>query len=348
MTIAMTVLVRDDADILDAHLGYHLNAGVDVVLATGGGGEATTEILETYAREGVLRRVSREDVHDEAAAREELAHRAVAEAGADWIVASEADEFWLPRGESFGDVLSVIPTRYTVVQALARLFLPRPDDGRPAFERLTIRRSVYMAGEDGIASLEQALRPVVRTDRRQAGRLDDQGDRLVPLRAWYPIEVLRLPFRSLEQAERRLAGVRGEPPASWSGLERDALAAQRRGDLAAWYAERMTDEDAAGRGREDGSLVEDTRLRDALERLSESAPAGGSRRYPLPSEGARLSLAPPDIVDDAAYAGECAAVHEVDYERLERHITDLERRIASLERRLWPRVVGKLSRVVGR
>jgi hypothetical protein len=206
---------------------------------------------------------------------------------------------------------------------------------------------VYGAAEDGVGSLEQALRPLVRVDRGRAGRLDDRGGRHVPLRAWYPIEVLRFPFRSLEQAERRLAAIPAAAPATWSGLELEALAAQRRGDLASWYAERMLDETAAARGCDDGSFVADTRLRDALESVKRRA-ADPHRRFALPAEGARIALRAPDIVDDAAYAGECAAVHEVDYERLERHITDLERRIAMLERRLWPRVVGKLSRVVRR
>jgi hypothetical protein len=59
-------------------------------------------------------------------------------------------------------------------------------------------------------------------------------------------------------------------------------------------------------------------------------------------------LKAPNIVDDAGYAGECAAVGEVDLARLDRHIRELESRIAWLEARFWPRVVRTLARVVRR
>ena len=74
-----------------------------------------------------------------------------------------------------------------------------------------------------------------------------------------------------------------------------------------------------------GGAVEDTRLREAL--------AG------------RPVFRTPDIVDDAAYAVECADVGEVDLPRLEAYVAELEQRIAFLEERFWPRVLRRLSRI---
>src|SRR6266545_616413 len=52
------MVVRDEADLLDAQLAYHLNAGVDFVIVTEHGSqEGTAEILESYAREGYLLRL---------------------------------------------------------------------------------------------------------------------------------------------------------------------------------------------------------------------------------------------------------------------------------------------------
>ena len=49
----MTLVVRDEADILDAQIAYHLNAGVDFVIAIDHRSvDGTTEILESYARAG--------------------------------------------------------------------------------------------------------------------------------------------------------------------------------------------------------------------------------------------------------------------------------------------------------
>ncbi len=55
MKLVMTLLARDEADVVDAHLAFHLNAGVDFVVATDNGSEdGTTEILERYERAGHL------------------------------------------------------------------------------------------------------------------------------------------------------------------------------------------------------------------------------------------------------------------------------------------------------
>ena len=55
MKLVMTLLARDEADIVDAQLSFHLNAGVDFVVATDNlSQDGTTEILESYARDGHL------------------------------------------------------------------------------------------------------------------------------------------------------------------------------------------------------------------------------------------------------------------------------------------------------
>ena len=108
------------------------------------------------------------------------------------------------------------------------------------------------------------------------------------------------------------------------------------GRLAEAYGELVVDDERFRAGLDAGSLAEDLRLRDALRTLTEAPPADG------------LVLRPPDIVDDAAYAVECAAVGEVDLARLDAHLRELEDRIGVLEARFWPRVARTLSRVVRR
>ena len=81
-------------------------------------------------------------------------------------------------------------------------------------------------------------------------------------------------------------------------------------------------------GLAEGRLVVDNRLRDALGRAGRPAA--------------------PSVVDDAAYAAECAAVGEVDLAVLDEHIRALEARITLLEERLWPRVVRRVTRLASR
>jgi hypothetical protein len=147
----------------------------------------------------------------------------------------------------------------------------------------------------------------------------------VPLRAWYPIEVLRFPLRSLAQAERRLTGG-GNPPRS--ALEDAAAALHAEARLAAGWDDIEVNDERLARGLLDGSLVVDERARAVLE-----------KREPAPAPG---------IVADASYAIECAAVGEIDVDVLWARISALERRLAQLERRFWPRVLRRLERAFGR
>ena len=53
MKLVMTLLARDEEDIVASWLDFHLNAGVDFVVATDNrSNDGTTEILERYEREG--------------------------------------------------------------------------------------------------------------------------------------------------------------------------------------------------------------------------------------------------------------------------------------------------------
>ena len=53
MTLVMTLLARDEIDIVDSWLAYHLGAGVDFVVAKDNGStDGTREILERYEADG--------------------------------------------------------------------------------------------------------------------------------------------------------------------------------------------------------------------------------------------------------------------------------------------------------
>jgi hypothetical protein len=314
MKLVMTMVVqgRDPADLVDANLAFHLNAGVDfVVAADPESGEGTSEILELYRDEGYLHRLPSAAPAAESSSTE-MARLAVARYDADWVISSDADQFWWPRGESLKDVLGVIPARYAIVQALVRSFVGQGRDGRCSVDSMTARRSLLRSVEsvgEPPHPPDYWLRPVYRAEPNLVIDPRDAtlGGRRVPLRAWYPIEVFQF-------------------PASGPGTLDDALL-----------------ED----GLADGTLVVDTRLRDALRSLREAVGGGGS--FALPEAGrSHIRLPVPTIVDDASYAVECAAVGEVDLVRLDRSIRELEQRIATLEARLWPRVLRTLSRVVRR
>jgi len=295
MKLVLTLPLRD-TDLADAQIAYHLNAGVDLVLASGG---VASGILESYERGGYLQAVG-----EGTEWRTRAARLAATEHGADWVINAEPGEFWWPRGESLKDVLAPIPPRYTIIQGLRREFVAQTEGDGVFSETMTVRGSLQEGSNDRLRPPADLLRPVHRADPQADVREDGTVwlTRNVPLRAWYPIEVFRFPARA-----------DSAPP-------------------------------AAGVGR----LVSDTRLRDALRALETGENAPGLR-FALPQGGvSRFAFPTPDIVDDASYAIECAAVREVDLARLEAYVTQLEQRIGWLEERLWPRMLRVAGRVLHR
>jgi hypothetical protein len=303
------VLQRGDGDLARAQIAFHRAAGVDVALVASLGDDSASVAADSHV---VL--VPTDPEADLAAIRRTLLRLAATEHGADWVLDTDADEFWWPRAENLIDAIAAMPPRYGVVQGLVREFVPRIGDD-PFSERMTLRTSLHPPAEAD--PVEWALRPVYRADPDPVLGTSPRGR--VPLRAWYPFEVLRFPLRNVSQARARLE--RGRQPRS--SLEAAALAALETKDVEAVL-------EATGAGR---LLVPDLRVRDALRALAD-------RR--------KVEFRPPDIVEDAEYAVECAAVGEVDLPRLEREIATLEARVIELEKRFWPRVQRRLARAVRR
>ncbi|HUF01668.1 MAG TPA: glycosyltransferase family 2 protein [Gaiellaceae bacterium] len=349
MKLVMTLIARDESDIVDAQVAFHLNAGVDFVVATDHASvDGTTEILRRYEREGYLRLLRREGDYHEAEWRTEMARLAATEIGADWVFASDADEFWWPRGPSLRDVLDVIPARYGIVRAFWRPFVPRPDDGAFFAERMTVRLSSTAPINDPLSQwrpnskVMHRARPDVVVGR---GNHAVEAD-LVPLRGWFPVEVLHFPHRSREQFERKASVWTSTATVRFHEAHRAAHDAVASGGADETYDSLVVADEDLERGLAAGSLVVDERLRDALRTLR-----GGSEPalFALPAEesgGLRFPF--PSVVEDAAYAVDVAVLGEADVVRAQRHLDELEQRLAVLERRPSARLARLATRLVRR
>jgi hypothetical protein len=350
MKLVMTLRVRDEADVVDAQIAFHLNAGVDFVLATDHRSEdGTTEVLEAYARDGHLHLIRErgEEMHEgEWATR--MARVAALEFGADWVISSDADEFWWPRGGSLKEVLASVPARYGIVRALLRQFVPRRDDGSFFADRMVARVSGSAPINDPNSLFRPNLKAIHRGDpgvTLSAGAHTLLDSRLVPLRGWYPIELLHFPIRTFEQFDRKYANLREALGPSRNAYYDEVQRAREEGRFGELYQSLVIDDAALERGIDDGSLVTDTRLRDALQGLR----IGGEREFALPVSGEeRLSFPRPSVVDDAAYAVDVAALGEADVVRVQRHLDTLERRLRAIEARPATRLYTKLGRVAKR
>jgi Glycosyl transferase family 2 len=337
MKLVMTLRARDEADVVDAQIAFHLNAGVDFVVATDHRSQdGTTEILEGYARDGHLHLIRAEgDEMDEGDWATRMSRMAASSFGADWVIPSDADEFWWPRGGSLKDVLESVPPRYGVVRALLRHFVPRPG-GEFFGERMTVR----VSGSAPINNPNSLFRPNLKVIHRadpavklSAGAHTLLNGSFAPLRGWYPIEFLHFPLRSLEQADRKYANLHTSLGITRNAYYEEVYRARQHGRFREFYDSLLLDDEAVAHGVADGSLVVDTRLRDALRVIR------GGEPFVFPQ---------PTVVDEAGYAVDVMALGEADLVRLQRQLDTLDERLRTIERRPLARAYRKAGRLAKR
>ena len=316
MKIVMTLLVRNEEDILDAHLSFHRAAGVDLVLAIDNGScDTSTEILESYASDGYVELTRDDGKLDQAEWVTGLARRAATEFGADWVINSDADEFYWPRGGTLKEVLSAVPAQYGGVRGMLRNFAPRPHGNDFFAERMTVR--VCNPGAEDNTPYSPRFKAMHRGDPNVdvfwgSNRAMSRG--LDPLSGWYPIDVLHFQIRSLEQCRDKLLRWYAIAP---SRFRTAAYNADQRGAMREFYESYVVDDEALEKGLANGSLAIDTRLRDALRSLRAE-----------PSRPLRFS----DDTVDAAYLTELALLEDGDpHAHVQRKTEDLEARLAAIE-----------------
>jgi hypothetical protein len=315
--IVMTLLARNEEDILDAHLSFHRAAGVDLVLAIDNDSDdSTPDILAAHARDGFVDVTQETGDLQQADWVTKLARRAATEFGADWVINADADEFYWPRGGTLKDVFSAVPARYGGVRGMLRNFAPRPESGKSFAERMIVR--VCNPGADD----NSPYSPRFKAMHRGASDVEVLpgsnrvlGRRLDPLPGWYPIDVLHFPIRSLEHFTEKylrwwaLLGTR---------FSEAVHEAHSRGALREFYGSHVVDDEGLARGVADGTLAVDTRLRDALRSLRAE-----------PSRALTFS----DAAVDAAYLAELALLENGEpHAHVQRKAEDLEARLAVIER----------------
>ena len=99
MRLAMSLLVRDEADVIAHNVRFHAARGVDTFIVTDNGSvDGTRERLDELARDfdlEILDEPSRTIDQDVWVTR--MAARLAARGDVDWVLHNDADEFWVPR-----------------------------------------------------------------------------------------------------------------------------------------------------------------------------------------------------------------------------------------------------------
>ena len=187
------------------------------------------------------------------------------------MINNDADEFWWPRAGSLKSIFEQLGDEVGLVVARRQNFVPRPEDGRPFWERMTLREreSLNPLGKPLPPKLAHRADPEIavaqgnhKVEGAQLGERLDDGS----------IEILHFPMRTYaavrEQDRQGRPRLRAQPRAS--AAHRAHLAAPVR-DLGGGRAARPLRPERGRRGGAGADLVEDTRLRDFLRGLPRRA-----------------------------------------------------------------------------
>lgn len=281
--LVMTLLVRDEEDVLRANLECHLAQGVDFFIITDNlSADHTRGIIEEYVRCGVAVCLDeRDDDYSQAEWVTRMARLAAARYAADWVINSDADEFWIGSSPAAGlrADLAAIDAQVDCVAIERSNFVPVDEETAGFFaERMMIRerRSRNALGEP---------LPSKVCHRAFADIEIDQGNHSVrrngaQLRCSRGASrILHYPLRSYRQFENKIAkggaayARNTRLPPEVGRTWRHLYACWRAGELRAFYRAMMLSSSAIGAGRQSGELIYDDTLLAILQQRHAAARA---------------------------------------------------------------------------
>jgi hypothetical protein len=208
MKLVMTLLVRDEEDILEANLDFHLAHGVDFFIVTDNlSVDGTRDIVQSYVRRGLAVCLNEpSDDYSQYRWVTKMARMAARSYGADWVINSDADEFWVGAGrhQDIKQCLLPIAPDWTCLTVPRCNFIPVGGAGAGFFaKRMTLRETVSLNTEGQPLPPKVCHRGYTDVDIDQgnhgAGR---SGVALVGTLG--PLKILHYPIRSYRQFENKI------------------------------------------------------------------------------------------------------------------------------------------------
>ena len=282
-SLIMTLLVRDEEDIIAENIAFHHASGVDHFIVTDNlSTDATPKILENLADQGLVTVIHEpEDTYDQHAWVTRMARLAATEFGAEWVINSDADEFWIAGHGSLKEFFTNLPPEINAVYAARHDFAFCYEHEGPWHQRMIWRKA------KSLNHIGKPLPPKV-AHRAHPDIAVGQGNHSVhglsPLNAIREgLDILHFPARSVQQFERKIAngGAAYErntkiPPTVARGWRQLYERLRKEGTLLPYLKEYGYSNEQLRAALRDGSLIKDRRIADFV------ADGDFLRRYRLP------------------------------------------------------------------
>jgi hypothetical protein len=299
--LAMSILVRDEASLIRHHLAFHRHMGVDgFVITDNGSVDGTREILAALARDYPIALI---DEPEHVMAQDHWVNRmaevAERQLGADWVINSDADEFWVPsRGSlkehlpsSIGGLLcrrfNLLPDRdaladpgYEFYRNVFKVVRPRDDPGN------RFPRHATLNTEFPFSLLRIQPKVLCRlSGRKWIGYGNHTVKHRAPVVSAQDVEVYHYPIRTFPEFERKVinhgTSLANNPriPLHSGWHVRRWYELYRRGWLREEYDRLVPSSDCVRRWMRDGVVAEDRSIRDLFE--SEAFDVGPGPHEPV-------------------------------------------------------------------
>lgn len=205
MKLVMTLLVRDEQDIIRENIEFHLAQGVDFIIATDNRSvDETTNILKEYEARGLLHYIYEgSDNYNQHAWVTRMARMAYLDYGADWVINNDADEFWWPVELDLKETFKRIPPEINQLRANRHNYVVVQESDEPFWSRMVYHQKV------SLNPLDRPLPPKV-AHRGSAQVKIQQGNHSVegidnPMVIDKLIEIFHFPIRNYQQIENKIA-----------------------------------------------------------------------------------------------------------------------------------------------
>jgi hypothetical protein len=277
MRLVLTLLARNNQDIVAANIDYHLAMGVDHVIVTDNlSTDDTRNLVLRYVDRGLATLLDESaDDYNQSVWVTRMARLACSELAADWVINSDVDEFWWPSSGNLKQVLSLVPSNIGGIESKRVNFIPVRMSSGPFWQNMIWRETVgrNALGEPlpGKVAHRAATDVVVHAGNHGVASIN-----LAPIEAHEGITVFHFPMRSFRQFRDkiRLGGAalqRNKQLTPDIGhVWRKLYEIEQGGGLQAWYEQQMIHGDDAGlvSGAAPDEVIKDTRLRDFLIAMS--------------------------------------------------------------------------------
>lgn len=273
--LVMTLVIRDEEDIIAANLDFHLAQGVEFFIVMDNlSTDRTAATLLPYHDRGLLHYVLQEDdTFDKQSWVTMMARMAFEHYGATWVINNDADEFWWPLAQAtLRDTLLALPKHCHVVRAERHNFAPTTSATGVFYENMIYRETT------SLNPLGQPLPPkvchrgsknvIVRPGSHEVDGIETNGT------CTDAVEILHYPLRSLEQYENKIinggrAYRRNQTAPQYVGEAWRSLYAhyERHGCLPDYTVSQMRTPEQIRHAVKRGDLIEDRRMLDFMARL---------------------------------------------------------------------------------